>query len=260
MQPPDPDIVARVSARLAQARSALFITGAGISADSGLPTYRGVGGLYEDADTEEGMPIEVALSGHMLSLRPEVAWKHIAMVEQACRGARPNRGHEIIARLQERMERVWVLTQNVDGFHGDAGSQNLIEIHGNVHHLRCVECDYRATVADYSGLEVPPSCPRCGALVRPDVVLFGEMLSMDKLGRLNREMAQGFDIVFSVGTTSGFPYIAAPVLEARARGWITVEINPGQSEVSEVVEYRLRSGAKDSLEAIWQHLTGSQGG
>lgn len=251
---PDPEVVAKVAEILAEAESALFITGAGLSADSGLPTYRGVGGLYNDGGTEDGMPIELALSGHMLFLKPEVCWKHIARIEKACRGARFNRGHEIIALLEQRLDRCWVLTQNVDGFHGAAGSKNLIEMHGNVHYLVCTGCTRRQMVEDYSHLEVPPYCTECGKLIRPEVVLFGEQLPAQALADLFRELQTGFDVVFTVGTTSAFAYIAEPVHAASAQGKPTVEINPGDSEVSELVDYRLRCGAKDALEAIWQAL------
>ena len=252
--PLDSDAVAEIARQLARAGSALFITGAGISADSGLPTYRGIGGLYNDGGTDEGIPIEVALSGEMLSHRPDVAWKYMAQIEEACRGARPNRGHEILALLEKRVPRVWVLTQNVDNFHAEAGSTNLIEMHGNLHRLVCTGCARRQTVEDYAGLDIPPWCRACGRLVRPDVVLFGEMLPKRALDALFRELATGFDVVFTIGTTSVFPYIAQPVHMARAQGKITVEINPGESEVSDVVDYRLRAGARDALEAIFQAM------
>ncbi len=248
----DPQMIAGVAKELAQAQSVLFITGAGISADSGLPTYRGVGGLYNQDDTEDGIPIEMALSGPMFEMRPELTWKYIQQIESACRGARYNRAHEIMAALEERKSRVWVLTQNVDGFHVDAGSQNVIEIHGSVRKLRCTACRWAETVASYEGLGVLPRCPECSSVVRPDVVLFGEQLAMDKLNTLGAQLHAGFDIVFSVGTTSVFPYIASPILRANAAGRPTVEINPGQSEVSEVVRYRLRAGASHALEAVWR--------
>lgn len=248
----DAAIIEDVAARLASSRSALFITGAGISADSGLPTYRGIGGLYEDADAEEGIPIEVALSGSMLNARPEVAWRHIHRIETACRGARFNRAHAVIAELEKRMSRVWVLTQNVDGFHRDAGSQNVIEIHGNVHHLSCTQCTWRERVADFSALESPPYCQQCRGLVRPDVVLFGEWLPPAAVAEMTAQLGRGFDIVFSVGTTSAFPYIAGPVMTAHRAGIPTVEINPGTTAVSSFAAYRIRAGAKDALEALWQ--------
>ncbi|MCX4242382.1 SIR2 family NAD-dependent protein deacylase [Paraliomyxa miuraensis] len=233
-----------------QAERILFITGAGISADSGLPTYRGVGGLYDGAGTEDGMPIEVALSGPMMHKRPEVCWKYIHQVERACRDAAPNRAHEVIAALQRRREGVVVLTQNVDGFHRAAGSEDVIEIHGNVHELHCTRCAWEQVVPDYAGLTIPPRCPSCDALVRPRVVLFGEMLPDRALGRLQAELARGFSLVVMVGTTAVFPYIAAPVHYAPRWGAHTVEINPGDSEVSRFCELRLPARAAPTFEAL----------
>ena len=254
LAPPDPAQVERAAAALRGATSALFITGAGLSADSGLPTYRGVGGLYDRDTTEEGYPIEVALSGQMLRHRPAVCWKYMAEIEAACRGAAPNRAHEVIAALEQRLRRVWVLTQNVDGLHRRAGSVNVIEIHGNLSRLDCLACGYREPREDLAGVDIPPLCPDCGGGLRPPVVLFGEMLPPAAIGALERELAVGFDVVFSVGTTSVFPYIAAPVHLARRQGCATVEINPGESEVSGAVDLRMRCGAAAGLGAIYQAL------
>ena len=249
MNHPDPATVARIAGELRRARRLLFITGAGISADSGLPTYRGIGGLYNDQATEESFPIETALSGSMLEANPAITWKYLGQIESACRGARFNEAHTIIAEWQNQFE-VCVLTQNIDGFHRDAGSRNLIEIHGDIHDLLCTRCDYTATVPDYSGLSMPPSCPHCQALVRPRVVLFGEMLPSAAIQHLYAELDQGFDLVFSIGTTSIFPYIAGPVAQASQRGVPTVEINPGDTHVSRLVDYKLAAGAVVSLRAI----------
>ena len=114
-----------------------------------------------------------------------------------------------------------------------------------------MRCDYRESVKDYASLDVPPLCPRCDAFIRPDVVLFGEELPTSKLAILWRELGWGFDLVFSVGTSSVFPYIADPVLRARSAGIPTVEINPGRSEVSDVVDIRIEAGAASALDAIW---------
>jgi NAD-dependent deacetylase len=250
----DPAVLDRVQQVFARARSALFITGAGISADSGLPTYRGIGGLYEEETTEEGFAIEEALSGDMLRERPEVCWKYIYQIEQACRGATWNRAHEVLAMMEGRFERTWVLTQNVDAFHRRAGSKNVIEIHGDIHRLTCTRCEYRDRVEDYAGLSIPPRCPGCGAIVRPEVVLFGEMLPRDAVTALQRELDRGFDLVVSIGTTSVFPYIAAPIVLARRAGRETVEINPGNTNVSHVVTHRMQSRAAVALDAIWRRL------
>jgi NAD-dependent deacetylase len=237
---------------LEQSRSLLFITGAGISADSGLPTYRGVGGLYDVKTTEENMPIEELLSGRFFHRNPAVSWKYLGQVERACRGARFNRGHEVIAQMEKHFERVWTLTQNVDGLHRQAGASNVIEIHGDLHHLQCMHCDFKQIVADYTALTIPPPCPQCDALLRPDVVLFGEALPFDKVSQLYTEVERGFDLIFSIGTTSVFPYIAEPVERAYRFGKPSVEINPGTSEVSQLVTVRLPVGAAQALDAIWR--------
>jgi NAD-dependent deacetylase len=102
--------------------------------------------------------------------------------------------------------------------------------------------------------EIPPRCPKCGGLLRPDVVLFGETLPTEKVEQLYEELDAGFDVVFSIGTTSVFPYIMQPVLLAGQLGWTTVEINPAESRVSHMVDFRLPVGAGEALEAIWEQL------
>jgi NAD-dependent deacetylase len=251
--PAPADIAAFATALQASTRT-LFITGAGVSADSGLPTYRGIGGLYEREVTDEGVPIEVALSGRMLARDPALCWKYIHQIESACRGAQPNAAHRVMSALERRGGDVWVLTQNVDGLHRAAGSKNVIEIHGDVHRLACTSCAHRREVADFAGLAIPPSCPECEALVRPEVVLFGEMLPGPAVATLRRELRTGFDLVVSIGTTSTFPYIAEPVLVARALGCTTIEVNPGTSDVSGLVDQRIRAGAGPTFAALWDAL------
>lgn len=236
-----------VATALSGCRRLLVISGAGMSADSGLPTYRGIGGLYEGADTEEGIPIEVALSGEMLCTRPAVTWKYLHQVESACRGCGPHRGHEVLARWESRFDGFCLLTQNIDGFHQRAGSHQVIPIHGDVHQLRCTRCRHQMEVVDYAELAPLPRCPACDGLLRPAVVLFGEMLPSAPLAQLQAFLSEVPDVVISIGTTSVFPYIAGPVFEAQRAGALTVEINPGESEVSSVVGVRLRRGAAEVL-------------
>jgi NAD-dependent deacetylase len=246
-----------IAALCAGARRILFITGAGISADSGLPTYRGIGGLYDRRLTDEGLAIEEALSGEMMALRPDITWKYLAQIEAACRGVRPNAAHEAIAWLEASRGGVTVLTQNIDGLHRAAGSRDLIEIHGTLHRLVCPGCDREQDVPDYRVLSLPPACAACGGLLRPAVVLFGEALPRDAVDRLVAVLETGVDLVFSIGTTSVFPYIAEPVADAIRRGVPTVEVNPGTSMVSELVDYRLRLGAAAALTEIRRRLDGT---
>ena len=132
---------------LKKARSILFITGAGVSAESGIPTYRGIGGLYNVDTTEDGVAIEEALSASMLAKNPALTWKYLAQIGLAVQGARHNRAHEVIAEMESRFLRVWTLTQNVDGFHLAAGAKNVIEAHGNMHSLSCTRCSFTAIAA-----------------------------------------------------------------------------------------------------------------
>jgi NAD-dependent deacetylase len=229
------------------------VTGAGISADSGLPTYRGIGGLYSNGKTEDGVPIEEALSGAMMEEDPDLPWKYISQIESACRGTCTNRAHEVIAEMEEEFE-IWVLTQNIDGFHSQAGSSNIIEIHGCLRNIYCTTCGYNKEVTDYTVFKsYPPRCPDCGGYIRPDVVLFGEMLPEDKLHTLERELSKGFDMVFTIGTTSVFPYIARPVILAK-REWNApvVEINPEDTYVTHLADVKIREGAAKAMEGIWK--------
>ena len=251
IEPADLD---RLAAALHPGASALFITGAGVSADSGLPTYRGVGGLYDDQDTEEGVPIEVALSGPMFRTRPALTWRYIHQIEAACRGALPNAAHRVIASLETHLERCWVLTQNVDGLHATAGSRNLVQIHGSIHQLSCTACSWTERVDDYAHLAPLPTCPRCGAVIRPAVVLFEEALPRTALQTYQTELSRRFDVVVSIGTTAVFPYISRPMWLARQQGALTVEINPGRSEVSAAAQLRLETGAAAAFSALANRL------
>lgn len=254
LSPNDDRAIDRVVDLLSPGSRLLFITGAGLSADSGLPTYRGIGGLYEGGlPTIHGLAIEEVLSGAMMAVRPDVTWTYLNEIARASRGATFNRGHEVIAAMEGHFADVWVLTQNVDGFHRAAGSRRVVDIHGDLHRVICTRCDYDRDVEahDYDDFEIPPRCPSCGAVIRPDVVLFGEDLPMDKLNAFRGRLAEGFSAVFSVGTSSLFPYIEAPVYHARARGTPTVEINPGRTELSDDVDIKITARAAEALDAIW---------
>ena len=246
--------VAEVATILRSANSVLFITGAGISAESGLPTYRGISGLYDTQDTEDGIRIEEALSGSMFSKKPDLTWKYLAQMEDVCRGKSYNRAHEVIALMETKLKRICVFTQNVDGFHHKAGSTNIIDIHGNLHDIFCPHCDYRDTVTDYAHLATPPLCPNCGKIIRPDVVLFEEFLSTEKSQKLSEELQLGFDVVFTIGTTSVFPYVAQPVLNAHYANLPSIEINPTQTRVSDFVTIKIEEKAAKTMNALWMQL------
>lgn len=247
----------KIVERMKSAKRILFITGAGISAESGLPTYRGIGGLYETENTEDNISIEKALSGTTMEQTPAITWKYLSQIESACRNATFNTAHSIIAAFQNHFESVLVLTQNIDGFHHKAGSNNIIDIHNGLKNLYCPNCWHVKKVSDYSELDsIPPECPVCSSEIgryylRPDVVLFGESLNPGKYSKLYDELKIGFDIVFSIGTTSIFPYISEPVIYLKHRKALTVEINPGITSISPIVDIRLRTSASMALQEIW---------
>lgn len=246
----------RLASAIAAAQRILIITGAGLSADSGLPTYRGLGGLY-NGHTEEGLPIEVALSGDMLRRDPALCWKYLAQLGGACLAARPNAGHVAIADLQALKPECWVLTQNIDGYHRLAGSpaDRLIEIHGELAPLHCQRCggvDER--LAEHLQCPLPPLCAHCGGVLRPPVTLFGERLPEAAVERLYAQLEKGFDLVISVGTSASFPYIVEPLLRARQSGGVTVEVNLSQSEVSGLVDFRVEERALDVFPELLSHI------
>lgn len=251
------DDMLRVAEAIERAERILFITGAGLSADSGLPTYRGLGGLY-NGHTEDGLPIEAVLSGPMLREDPALCWKYLAELGAACLAAQPNAGHRAIAALQARKPECWLLTQNIDGLHRQAGSpaERLIEIHGNLAPLYCQSCGLDDPhLAAHLQRPLPPRCARCAGVLRPPVVLFEEMLPEPSIDSLYRELRKGFDITLAVGTSASFPYIVEPVLETRRRGGLSVEINPQRTALSERVEVHLTGRALDVLPVIAGHIS-----
>lgn len=251
------EAIVRTAAALQRAERILVITGAGLSADSGMPTYRGLGGLYNGV-TEEGMPIEVAISGPMLRRDPALCWKYLAELGKACLKAEPNVGHEAIAELQRLKPQCWVLTQNIDGFHRRAGSpvERLIEIHGELRPLFCQSCGAESDELEaHLARPLPPRCAVCGGVLRPPVVLFEEMLPEAAIDTLYKQLREGFDLVLLVGTTASFPYIAEPVLRTRAAGGFTVEVNPQSTDLSSVVDVKIEGRALDILPRLLSHIS-----
>lgn len=248
--------IARTAAALQRSERILVITGAGLSADSGMPTYRGLGGLYNGL-TAEGLPIEAAISGPMLQRDPALCWKYLAELARACLRAAPNTGHEAIAELQRRKPGCWVLTQNIDGFHRQAGSpaERLIEIHGELRPLFCQSCGTESDDLE-AHLEraLPPRCATCGGVLRPPVVLFEELLPEVAINTLYAQLRQGFEAVLLVGTTASFPYIAEPVLRTRAVGGFTAEVNPAPSELGSRVDVKIEGRALDILPRLLSHI------
>ncbi len=231
------------------------ITGAGISAESGIRTYRGEGGVYDDP--AEGDRTIEALSGHTLRRDPARTWRVVLALARQSAAAQPGPGHQALVELERLSDRFALLAQNVDGLHRLAGSQNLSEIHGRVGAARCRSCgagrDFdRPALAS---LQEPPECLECGGMLRPGAVLFGEQLPVEPLRRLQDEFLDHTpELLIVIGTTALFPYIVEPVHAARDQGGLAVEINPERTSLSDTVDWHLPVGAGVGLAAILQAL------
>jgi NAD-dependent deacetylase len=239
-----------VAALLTQARSALFITGPALSVESGLVHYRGIPGLQRTTATD-GKIIEAALSPETLSRKPKLTWRYLLEADRQVSAAVPSRGHEVLAAAEGMLERSTIMTINVDRLHQRAGSRGVIEMHGALHDLLCARCEISTRHENYSQLSIPPVCAICGTVLRPDMPLFGESLPADPFTRLQAELDVGFDIVFAVGVSTMFPYLARPLLLAKQDGVPTVEISQPHTDVSEVVDFALKGSPSKILELIW---------
>ncbi len=245
------EMVDAVGVLLTQARSALFVTGPGLSGDAGIPSYRGVPGLLRKKP-EDGKVFEAALSIDMLNTKPEYTWKYLLDIDTVVRNAKPARGHEVLAKLERSLARMSVMTINVDRLHQRAGSRNVIEMHGALRDLLCTRCELSSRHESFEKLPMPPRCASCKTVLRPDMPLFGEPLPIDPFTRLQAELDQGFDMIFAVGIPTMYSYLARPLLLAKSDGIPTVEIGPYTTELSEVVDFRFRGTSSRVLELIFE--------
>ena len=223
----------------------LVLTGAGVSAESGVPTFRGGGRTA----VWKGMPFDVISSGAMLEKDLPAVWEWFNYRRGVLRTLKPNPAHDTIARWQDEFESFTLVTQNVDGLHVAAGSRNVIELHGSVWRARCLACDARTSLRESDHVEGVPSCFECGGSMRPDVVLFGEMLPIGAFERA-ATAAEDCDLCFVVGT-SAVVYPAASIPEiARRAGAYVVEINPEPTPLSSVCDEILTGKAGEVLPLI----------
>ena len=240
---------------LQEVQSVGAITGAGVSQESGIRTYRGKGGIYDDP--LQGERTVAALSGITLATNPDRTWVALASMAQQARSARPNPGHLALVTMEKKAKHFVLLTQNVDGLHQEAGSRNVIDIHGNISATVCLSCGVQGELerSQLQALKKAPRCPECEGVLRPDVVLFGELLPPNKVQRMQHEFQRQVpDLVLIAGTSAYFPYITEPVVMARQLGKLTVEVNPEPTLLSEVVQYSLRGPSGSWLPLIAEAL------
>lgn len=227
---------------LCAARSVAVLTGAGISAESGVPTFRDAqNGLWESYRPEDLATPEA------FARNPALVWSWYAWRRELVGGVEPNAGHRALAELEQRVSGFTLATQNVDGLHRRAGSRNVLELHGNISRTIC-SFEYEAVEPD--GLEgEPPLCPNCGSYLRPDVVWFGEALPVEAFERA-REEASRSDVFLSVGTSSLVQPAASLPQAALSGGATVVEVNPEATPLTPNADYALRGAAGEALPAL----------
>ncbi|MBV8155558.1 MAG: NAD-dependent deacylase [Candidatus Eremiobacteraeota bacterium] len=231
--------------RLYGARSVLALTGSGMSAESGLPTFRGVGGLWHSHRVEE------LASPDGFARDPVLVWTWYNERNAAHRRARPNAGHYALATLETAVRDFTLATQNVDSLHLRAGSQNLIELHGNLREARCDRCGERRSLDAY-GMPIDAIAHGCGGRMRPDIVWFGEALPREAWKKAEAAAARA-DVILVIGTSAVVYPAAALATHYTSRAFVA-EINPENTAISAGVDCVLRGTAAELLPRIVEAL------
>jgi NAD-dependent deacetylase len=215
------------------------LTGAGVSKESGVHTFREKGGVWETADMEK----MASLSGFLSD--PKRVWGWYMERYKSLAAAKPNPGHYALAELERRAPSFTLITQNIDGLHQEAGSVNVIELHGSIRRTRCLE---EGTVFESwpdPEDELPPTC-RCGGMLRPDVVWFGEPLPEDAIARAF-EKSRECNLMLVVGTSAVVQPAGLLPLEARQAGAFVIEVNPERTAISSYVDVSILEPSGSAL-------------
>lgn len=233
---------------LRDAKSVAVLTGAGVSAESGVPTFRdaqtGLWAKYE--------PTQLATPQAFMA-DPELVWNWYAWRRELAGNVQPNAGHVALAQMEKLVPNFALFTQNVDDLHDQAGSQNITRFHGNIFGVKCF--DNHHMIDNWRELPgTPPTCPECGSWLRPDVVWFGEALPPNAIENAER-VVRAADIVFSIGTSSVVMPAASVPIEAIDAGIPVIEINLNDTPLTEHVALALRGKSGEVLpalvEAVW---------
>ncbi len=230
--------------RLQEARHIVALTGAGISAESGIPTFREAQtGLWARYDPQ------TLASPEALARNPGLVWSWYTWRRNLVRQAAPNAGHQALAAMERLAPRFTLITQNVDGLHQQAGSRTVIELHGNIMRTVCAANRHLVTAWEPPPEGEAPRCPQCGSVLRPDVVFFGENLPPQAL-EAALYAAQHADVMLVIGTSGVvYPAAALPGLAKENGAWV-VEINPQPTPLSNLADTILRAAAGEALPAL----------
>ncbi|GAB4288015.1 MAG: NAD-dependent protein deacetylase [Ignavibacteriaceae bacterium] len=227
--------------KLNNSNSIVFFSGAGISAESGIPTFRGEDGIWKKLKPEELANFDAFLRN------PDMVWEWYQHRKKITRESRPNAGHLAIAEFEKYFPQVSVITQNIDNLHRRAGSKTVYELHGNIERNYCIKCHkFYNELPEFTGKV--PKC-NCGGLIRPDVVWFGEFLPQDQFSKAEAA-ASSCDMFFIVGTSAVVYPAAGLIYTARRYGAYLVEINIEETDISSIVDFSIPGKAGTVLPYI----------
>jgi len=226
-----------IADKLLDAKKIVFVTGAGISQESGIPTFRGKDGLWRKYDAMQLATIDAFYEN------PKLVWEWYEERRKKILAAKPNAGHSTIANL-EKYKQIRVLTQNIDGLHQRAGSSQVYELHGNIITIKCTVCDFKEKISG-SFSELPPRC-KCGNILRPDVVWFGEALPQYVWSEAMMQ-ANSCNVMFVVGTSLAVSPANMLPIYAKQNGAIIVEVNPEETLMSKSMDLSIRSTSAKAL-------------
>lgn len=239
-------MIKEIARLLKNSGNTIILTGAGMSAESGIPTFRSGEGLWKKYN-----PMELATYEAFMR-DPKRVWEWYKWRMNLILKAKPHKGYYILADWERRRLVKAIITQNVDGLHFKAGSKSVIELHGNIFRVKCISCDYKERLRE-TPLEIPPKCPSCGSYLRPDVVWFGEPLEADVVSNAYN-LTINSDLFFVIGT-SGVVYPAAELpYIAKQHNAIIIEINVEETPISRYADYTLHMKASEALSAINREL------
>lgn len=233
----------RLIEKLASATAVAALTGAGISAESGVPTFRGNEGLWKKFKPEELANFDAFIKN------PDLVWEWYAYRKKLTAEVKPNPGHFALAEMEKLLQNFAVITQNIDNLHRRAGSLNVYELHGNIERNYCIDCGRRYRNEELALGPSAPHCVECNGLIRPDVVWFGELLPSDQW-ELAERAARDADVFFSIGTSAiVYPAASLPML-AKENGAYLVEINPEMTPLSHYADETLLGKSGEILPGL----------